>query len=136
MPIYEYDCPNCGYDEDIFPVREGATVECPECAAPSPVRFAVPVTIGVVSSNTIEWDDAGVHLRTRKEQKEWEKGEGSRFRVHEPGSASYKAWKEKAQGRLDHHADRMGYKNWEHQQQDRARKRDLEAGVDTPNVLR
>ena len=142
MPTYEYDCPECGHQEDIFKVEDVMvydgglrTVECLDCGTESEVRFGAPAIVGVISNPKV-FGDTGVVLNSREEQKAWEQGEGANITVHEPGTPSYKRWEEKAQGRLDHQADRMGYRNWSEKQKDGNRKRNLEAGVDTPNPMR
>jgi putative FmdB family regulatory protein len=53
VPIYKYECPECGADHDeLKPVSERATDECPECGATAKLAI-VPVHLDYLKCG---WD--------------------------------------------------------------------------------
>ena len=52
MPLYDYECRDCGAFRDWRPMSEwNADVPCPDCSLPSRRQAAAPM-LGVLSTNT------------------------------------------------------------------------------------
>jgi putative FmdB family regulatory protein len=51
MPLYDYECRNCGPFRDWRPMSEWTTdVPCPDCSLPAPRQTAAPM-LGALSTN-------------------------------------------------------------------------------------
>jgi putative FmdB family regulatory protein len=138
--LYELECRACGRFEELYrvPIASG-TVRCPLCGNYQARKIIhAPTPIGVLPSKTGVWDrDGGGRCDTNTALRAWEhrKDDLEGAQVLEPGTAARQQWEDKAKQHLHEHARKVGYRSWEHKSRDEARKRVLDAGVDTAKPM-
>mgnify|MGYP003108400764 FL=1 len=113
MPLYCIECPKCGIIDDVFAKRatEGFEYPCPECGTTSkklPTTFA---TAGIIFSNPLVINSAGLKAESNSEARKYLKDNpGTRFVDRK---SSY--WQNKVERLHERRNDRVksqGYKNW------------------------
>ena len=113
MPLYNIDCPNCGVLEDVLAPRAvgGDTYPCPDCEATSkklPTTFA---TAGIIFSNPLTINSAGLKAESNSEARKYLKDNpGCRF--VDRSSPYWKRKVERLHERREAKVQKQGYKDW------------------------
>jgi len=121
MPIYNYRCPVCGTDdEDIFRLDEvcelvdppGHGVACQHCGVTARILVGGERTVGRPELSSFAVEGTDINCQSRAEVEAW-KAEHPQADVLVPGTVERKRFDDHARSRLDRHADRLGFRNWE-----------------------
>ena len=114
MPLYKINCPKCGVVDDIFS-HQATTWEkkhdCSECGTPSPKMLTTFSTAGIIFSNALEINSAGLRLESNSEKRKYLK-ENPTCRFVERESSYWKGKTETLHERREVKAQRSGYKDW------------------------
>lgn len=73
IKVYDFYCPNCGWEDEVFTDSGSSGISCPECASVAMARVPAPrvswIKMGVDSdfpSASKKWEDS------KKDRKVWE----------------------------------------------------------------
>jgi len=113
MPLYDIDCPECGIIEDALYPRATAPweIECLDCGATAkklPTTFA---TAGIISSNPLVINSAGLKAESNSEVRQYLK-ENPTCRLVDRSSGGWKRKVEKLHERREKRVQGRGYKDW------------------------
>ena len=126
MPLYRIDCPKCGTVDDIFSPRATTWEQkhkCPDCGSMSPKMLTTFATAGIIFSNALEINSAGLRLESNAEKRKYLK-ENPTCRFVERESPYWKGKTEKLHERREAKAQKSGYKDWREFQSEKKMARD------------
>lgn len=120
MPLYTLDCSKCGIVDDVFANRAtgGEEYECPECgtmARKLPTTFS---TAGIIFSNALEINSAGVRLESNSEVRNY-LTENPTCRLVERESSYWQNKVETLHERREAKVQKRGYKDWNNYQSEK-----------------
>jgi|TARA_R110000824_G_scaffold66842_4_gene173254 hypothetical protein len=92
MILYDHDCPNCGFREDVLQHSSKHDI-CPDCEAKVRVLIAAVPTHGIVFSNAETSKQLGVTWGSNKEKRDWF-AKNPRVNTFEKGSQTDKDFKQ------------------------------------------
>ena len=113
MPLYKINCPKCGVIDDVFAHRATAEQEheCPECGTMAPKLPTTFATAGIIFSNALEINSAGVRLESNSEKRKYLE-ENPTCRFVERESPYWQRKVEKLHESREQKVQKKGYKDW------------------------
>jgi hypothetical protein len=141
--LYQGECASlqCGQFEELLSLREyeekGLT--CPTCAGSARTVIQAVPTVGAMPSRPIEMNQIGQSFTSNSEMRRYFAKHPGRH-VVDKDSAEWRTMYDDTRNGADAAARAKGYKDVRHEQQsvkrERDRKRTLDAGVDTPKLVK
>ena len=131
MPLYKIDCPECGIVDDVFAHRATAAPqhECPDCGTMAPKMPTVFATAGIIFSNALEINSAGLRLESNSEKRKYLK-ENPTCRFVEKDSQYFQRKVERLHERREKKVQGKGYKDWrDYQSEKKMEKSDSTKGT-------
>lgn len=110
MPLYDIDCHDCGYQEDVIrTVAQRYT--CPECGEECNNLIRPVMTIGIVGPDSIEVNKGlGTRWETNAQKRAWEKAHPN-ARPMVKGSQAEKDFSYALKDKAEKAAKKIGFKN-------------------------
>ena len=131
MPLYKIDWPKWGGVDDVFAHRATSEQEheCPDCGVMAPKLPTTFATAGIIFSNALEINSAGLKLESNSEKRKYLK-ENPTCRFVEKDSPYWQRKVENLHERREQKVQKKGYKDWrEFQSEKKMEKSDSTKGT-------
>ena len=120
MPVYDIECPGCGiFEDEVYPRATASwDIPCPECGGPAkklPTTFA---TAGIIYSNPLKINSAGLEATSNSEKRQYLKDNPTCRFVERKGNY-WQAKRERLHARREGRVQTQGYKDWNHFQSEK-----------------
>ena len=142
MPLYDYKCPGCSSEGEIFvPLGEYARegIICPRCSKKANTVIAAVRTIGPTGSKPLDMGQIGRSFTSNRELRNYlAQNKGTQL-LHKD-STEWRNHRDHVRGVAETQAKSEGFQGLdqkrETQRKTTRRKAELEAGVDSPRVFK
>ena len=109
MIMYDHDCPNCGFREDVLQHHSKHDV-CPDCGSKVRVIVAAVPTHGIVFSNAETSNQLGITWHSNKEKRDWMKAHPKAVAVEKDSQAD-KDFKYSLREKAENAVQKNGFKD-------------------------
>ena len=116
MPIYEIFCEECGPGEEYAKVADRDDIHCPDCHREVERILSPVTTVGIIWDNRMHVPQIGRTFHSNSEMRRYEK-ENPGFAFMTKESPEWKKQLDRSRERVEKHAKRAGFSDWESYQQ-------------------
>tara|TARA_R100001443_G_scaffold5983_1_gene14767 strand:+ start:1088 stop:1489 length:402 start_codon:yes stop_codon:yes gene_type:complete len=112
MPIYEIFCEECGPGEEYAKVADRDNIHCPDCHREVERILSPVTTVGIIWDNRMHVPQIGRTFQSNSEMRQYEK-ENPGFAFMTKESPEWKKKLDRSRERVEKHAKRAGFSDWE-----------------------